>query len=152
MEDNLKQLLKQEKEYREKENYYDCFQTCLKIIDTIQLKKDDYKYNILSKIFLYQNQSNYVKLSLINNIMQNPSIINSKNIKKKYYKLLIDSFSKGKDKEYQDEINKLKNLYGKGDLNDYTIIDKYISNLVSETLSTSNQQVTYDSINFTFGS
>jgi hypothetical protein len=72
MEDNLKQLLKQEKEYREKENYYDCFQTCLKIIDTIQLKKDDYKYNILSKIFLYQNQSNYVKLSLINNIMQNP--------------------------------------------------------------------------------
>ena len=152
MEDNLKQLLKQEKEYREKENYYDCFQTCLKIIDTIQLKKDDYKYNILSKIFLYQNQSNYVKLSLINNIIQNPSIINSKNIKKKYYKLLIDSFSKGKDKEYQDEINKLKNLYGKGDLNDYTIIDKYISNLVSETLSTSNQQVTYDSINFTFGS
>ena len=152
MEDNLKKLLKQEKEYREKENYYDCFQTCLKIIDTIQLKKDDYKYNILSKIFLYQNQSNYVKLSLFNNILQNPSIINSKNIKKKYYQLLISSFSKGKDKEYEDEINKIKQLYGKGDLNDYTNIDNYISNLVTETLNTSNQQVTYDSMNFTFGS
>lgn len=152
MEDNLKKLLKQEKEYREKENYYDCFQTCLKIIDIIQLKKEDYKYNILSKIFLYQNQSNYVKISLINNIMQNPSIINNKNIKRKYYQLLIESFSKGKDKEYQEEINKIKKLYGKGDLKDYTNIDNYISNLVSETLNTSNQQVTYDSINFTFGS
>ena len=137
MEDNLKSLLKREKEYREKNNYYACYLTCLKILDEIQYKNEETKYDIISKIFLYPNQSNYVKLSLINSIIHNSSIIN-KNIKKKYYQLLIDSFSKGKDKEYQEEINKIKNLHEKSELNDYKDIDEYISLISSQILNKSN--------------
>ena len=137
MEDNLKSLLKREKEYREKNNYYACYLTCLKILDEIQYKNEETKYDIISKIFLYPNQSNYVKLSLINSIIHNSSIIN-KNIKKKYYQLLIDSFSKGKDKEFQEEINKIKNLHEKSELNDYKDIDEYISLISSQILNKSN--------------
>ena len=137
MEDNLNILLKQEKEYREKKNYYSCYITCLKILDEIQSQDEDNKYKIISNIFLYPNQSNYVKLSLMNTLIQNSSL-NNKNMKKKYYKLLIDSFKKGNDKEYKQEINKIKNLYEKSESNNYSDIDKYITNISIEILNKSN--------------
>ena len=140
MEDNLKQLLKEEKEYRSKKNYQECYITCLKIIDEIQFRPEKEKYEIISKIFLYPNQSNYVKINLMNSLTKNYSFINNKSSKKKYYKLLIDSFSKGKDKDYLLEISQIKNLFQKGEINNYIELDKYISNLVYEVINTSSNQ------------
>ena len=137
MEGNLNILLKQEKEYRENKKYYSCYITCLKILDEIQSQDEDNKYKIISNIFLYPNQSNYVKISLMNTLIQNSSL-NNKNMKKKYYKLLIDSFKKGNDKEYKQEINKIKNLYEKSESNNYSDIDKYITNISFEILNKSN--------------
>ena len=115
MEDNLKELFEREKEFRKNNNYYACYLISLKILDEIQSKDESTKFDIISKIFLYPNQSNFVKLSLINKIIQNTSIINNKAIRKKYYQLLIESFSKGKDKEFKEQINKIKNLYEKSE-------------------------------------
>ena len=145
MEDNLKELFEREKEFRKNNNYYACYLISLKILDEIQSKDESTKFDIISKIFLYPNQSNFVKLSLINKIIQNTSIINNKTIKKKYYQLLIESFSKGKDKEFKEQINKIKNLYEKSELNNFTQIDEYIGNIVSETFYKSN--VSIDTMN-----
>ena len=82
MEEQLKELLTQEKEYRDNNNYYACFLTCLKILDEINSYNDNSKYDIISKIFSYANQSNYVKISLMNSINKNILIINNNNIKK----------------------------------------------------------------------
>ena len=88
MEENLKKLLKEEKEYREKQNYYECFQICLSIMNIIESKNENNKFEIISKLFLYSNQSNYVKLSLINSLIKNKAFINNEITKGKYYKLL----------------------------------------------------------------
>ena len=130
MEENLKKLLKEEKEYREKQNHYECFQICLSIMNIIESKNENNKFEIISKLFLYSNQSNYVKLSLINSLIKNKSFINNEITKGKYYKLLIDSFSKGKDKEYQTEINQIKKLYEKSNSNNFKEIDKYILDFI----------------------
>lgn len=130
MEANLKKLLKEEKEYREKKNNYECFQTCLNIMNIIESKSENNKYEIISKLFLYSNQSNYVKISLINSLIKNKSFINNETTKGKYYKLLINSFSKGKDKEFQTEINQIKQLYEKSNKNNFMEIDQYISDFV----------------------
>ena len=135
MEDNLEKLLKKERECRNDNNFYECFSTCLKIINEIQLEKEDIKYDIISKIFLYENQSNYVKISLMNSILKNPSIINNKSQKKKYYQLLIDSLSKGGDNNYKREINQIKKLYEKSEINNYNNIDKYITSILTDVLN-----------------
>ena len=147
MDEVLNVLLEKEKEYRESNNYYECFLICLKIINEISSKNDNTKFDILSKIFLFPNQSNYVKISLINSLNKNSLIINNNNTKRKYYQLLIDSFSKGKDKEYQKEINQIIKLYDKSDLNNFSEMDKYISNMVSKVLSKSNEQTNLDTMN-----
>lgn len=149
MDELLNELLEKEKEYRENNNYYGCFLICLKIIDEITSKNDNTKFDILSKIFLSPNQSNYVKISLINSLNQNSLIINNNNTKRKYYQLLIDSFSKGKDKQYQKEINQIIKLYDKSNLNNFSEMDKYISNMVSKVLSKSNVQTNLDTMNST---
>ena len=140
MEDNLNQLLKEEKDFRSKKNYHECYTTCLKILDEIQSQSDDIKFKIISKIFFYQNQSNYVKINLINSLMKNFSFINNKTTKKKYYQLLIDSFSKGKDKQYLIEISQIKKLFIKSEINNFIELDKYISNLVYEIINKSQSE------------
>ena len=147
MEDNLKQLLKEEKEFRSNKNYNECYVTCLKILDEIQNESEAKKYDIISKIFLYSNQSNYVKLNLINSLMKNFSFVNSKSTKRKYYQLLIDSFSKGKDKEYHIEINKIKKIFQKSELNDFIELDKYISNFVFEVMNKTSTQTSSNYMN-----
>ena len=141
MEDNLKQLLKEEKEYRSKKDNHECYLTCLKILDEIQTQPENIKFEIISKLFLYPNQSNYVKLNLINSLLKNFSFINSKSSKRKYYELLINSFSKGKDKQYNQEISQIKKLYEKNELKNFIELDKYISNIIYEIInkSTSTQ-------------
>ena len=138
MEDNLEELLRQGNEYCDNNNYYSSLLTYLKILDEIHSKDENTKFDIISKIFFYQNQSNYVKLSLIHTLLQNTSFINNKTTKRKYYQLLIDSFSQGRDREYQPEINKIIKLYQKSELNNYIDLDKYISKIYTEKLSKSN--------------
>ena len=147
MEDNLKQLFKEEKEHRSKKENHECYITCLKILDEIQNQAESKKYEIISKLFLYPNQSNYVKLSLMNSLIKNFSFINSKSSKRKYYQLLIDSFSKGKDKEYITEISQIKKLFEKTELNNFIELDKYIANLVYEVITKSNIQTTCNYLN-----
>ena len=160
MEDKLKPLLQKEKEYRDSYNYYDCFLTCLKISDVIQNEDENTKFDIISKIFLYPNQSNYVKLSFLNTLIQT-STINNKSLKRKYYQLLIDSFAKGKDIEFQDEMEEIKRLYKKSELNDFIELDEYLAMSSSEILNrsiipmeTMNSSVTGESslINLTYKS
>ena len=136
MEGKLKSLLQKEKEFRDSYNYYECFLTCLNIIEEIQNIDENSKFEIISKIFLYPNQSNYVKISLFNTLIQN-SNINNKNLKKKYYQLLIDSFSKGKDIEFQYEIDEIKVLYKKSEQNNFVELDEYMAIASSEILSKS---------------
>ena len=47
MEAQLNELLKQEKEYRDNNNNYACFLTCLKILDEINSYNDNSKYDII---------------------------------------------------------------------------------------------------------
>ena len=132
----MKSLLLKEEQNRNSYNYYECFLACLNIIEELQSTDENSKFAIISKLFLYPNQSNYVKIALFNTLIQN-STTSNKNLRKKYYKLLIDSFSKGKDIEFQDEINEIKKLYHKSELNDFIELDEYMAIASSEILNKS---------------
>ena len=136
MEGKLKSLLLKEEQNRNSYNYYECFLACLNIIEELQSTDENSKFAIISKLFLYPNQSNYVKIALFNTLIQN-STTSNKNLRKKYYQLLIDSFSKGKDIEFQDEINEIKKLYKKSELNDFIELDEYMAIASSEILNKS---------------
>ena len=138
MEDNIEELLRQGKEYCDN-NSYASFFTYLKILDALHSKDENTKYDIISKIFLYPNQLNYVKISLIHTLLENSSFINNEITKRKYYQLLIESFSKGRDQEYQPQIKQIRKLFEKSKLNNnYIDLDKYIQKLYNEQLSKSN--------------
>ena len=136
MEGKLKSLLLKEEQNRNSYNYYECFLACLNILEELQSTDENSKFAIISKLFLYPNQSNYVKIALFNTLIQN-STTSNKNLRKKYYQLLIDSFSKGKDIEFQDEINEIKKLYTKSELNDFIELDEYMAIASSEILNKS---------------
>ena len=132
----MKSLLLKEEQNRNSYNYYECFLACLNILEELQSTDENSKFAIISKLFLYPNQSNYVKIALFNTLIQN-STTSNKNLRKKYYKLLIDSFSKGKDIEFQDEINEIKKLYRKSEFNDFIELDEYMAIASSEILNKS---------------
>jgi len=141
-ENNLDRLLILEKEYRDKENNLDCFNTCLNILDEIKLLSDNQKFDIISKLFLYENQSNYVRIHLMYELFQNNSFINSLSIKRKYYKLLIDSLKIGNANDLLNEKNEIIKLYDKCELNNFEEIDKYIVNFVSN-INNINNEINY---------
>ena len=93
MEDNkIKELFNQEKEYREKKNNQKCISIIKDIIEHIKNSEDNEKFDIISKLFMFEDQSNYTKMFIFNELLKNPLFIN-KDTKKQYYKLLIDSFT-----------------------------------------------------------
>jgi len=141
-ENNLDRLLILEKEYRDKENNLDCFNICLNILDEIKLLSDNQKFDIISKLFLYENQSNYVRIHLMYELFQNNSFINSLSIKRKYYKLLIDSLKIGNANDLLNEKNEIIKLYDKCELNNFEEIDKYIVNFVSN-INNINTEINY---------
>ena len=141
-ENNLDRLLILEKEYRDKENNLDCFNTCLNILDEIKLLSDNQKFDIISKLFLYENQSNYVRIHLVYELFQNNSFINSLSIKRKYYKLLIDSLKIGNATDLLNEKNEIIKLYDKCELNNFEEIDKYIVNIVTN-INNINNEINY---------
>ncbi len=131
MEDKLNELLKQEEEYRKNKNNQKSISKIREIIQLIKDSEEDNKYNIISKLFLYENQPNFIKILIFNDLLKNTSFIN-KNTKKKYYQLLIDSFNNNKINDHSEEITKIKDLFTKSDLNDFEEIDMYIELFIAE--------------------
>ena len=141
-ENNLDKLLILEQEYRDNENNLECFNTCLNILEEIKLFSDNKKFDIISKLFLFENQSNYVRIHLMYELFQNNNFINSLSIKRKYYKLLIDSLNIGNATDLLNEKNEIIKLYDKCELNNFEEIDKYIVNFVSN-ISNINNDINY---------
>ena len=141
-ENNLDKLLILEQEYRDKENNLECFNTCLNILEEIKLFSDNKKFDIISKLFLFENQSNYVRIHLMYELFQNNNFINSLSIKRKYYKLLIDSLNIGNATDLLNEKNEIIKLYDKCELNNFEEIDKYIINFVAN-ISNINNDINY---------
>ena len=132
MEDNkLDELLKQEKEYREKKENKKCISCIKEIIQIIKNKKEEEKFNIISKLFLYKDQSNFTKMSVFNDLLKNQLFIN-KNTKKKYYQLLIESFDKNEIKDNLEQTNKIKELFEKNNSNDFEEIDMFLELFFAE--------------------
>ncbi len=137
---NIDELLISEKKYRESKDYIECLDTCLKILNEIKLTSNNYKYEIISKLFLYQDQSNYVRIYLMHALFQNNNFINSRNLKKKYYQLLINSFKNETSNDLIKAKNDIIELFKKSDLDNFDEIDKYIVTLVSTPLSISTNE------------
>ena len=135
--ENIDELLISEKKYRESKEYTECLDICLQILNQIKNTSNNYKYEIISKLFLYQDQSNYVRIYLIHALFQDNSFINSINLKKKYYQLLINSFKNETSHDLIEEKKDIINLFEKSDLDNFDDIDKYIVTLVSTPLQLS---------------
>ena len=128
---NIDDLLIAEKNYRESGNYNECLDTCLNILNEIKSTSNNNQYKIISKLFIYPDQSNYVRIYLLHSLIQDNNFINSINLKRKYYQLLIDSFKNKKANDLLKEKNDIIKLYEKSDLDNFDDLDKYIVNLVS---------------------
>ena len=128
---NIDELLITEKNYRESGNYNECLDTCINILNEIKSTSNNYQYKIISKIFLYPDQSNYVRINLLHSLIQDNNFINSIHLKRKYYQLLIDSFKNNKSNDLLKEKDDINKLYERNNLDNFDDLDKYIVNLVS---------------------
>ena len=131
-ENKLNQLLKLEKEYRENKNNKKCISTIIEIINLIKNSEEENKLTIISQLFQYENQSNFTKLIIFSELLKNALFIN-KNTKKKYYQILIDSFSNNKIKDFPEQTKKIKELFEKNDSKDFEEIDMYLELFIAET-------------------
>ena len=141
-ENNIDKLLTLEQEYRNKENHSECLDICLKILDEIKLLSENKKFDIISKLFLFENQSNYVRIHLMYELFQNNNFIDSLSIKRKYYKLLIDSLKNGNANDLSKEKNEIIKLYDNCEVNNFEEIDKYIVNYVVD-IDNINNNINY---------
>ena len=111
METKLKDLLINEEQSRFNSNYTDCLNICLKILNLLQNSKakEQTIYDIISKILFKKNQSNFVRIGILFHIIRNNymNILDDKNLKIKYYQLVIDSF---KYDEIRDKLEYKDNL------------------------------------------
>ena len=139
---NIEDLLLSEKNFRESGDYTECLNICLQILNEKKFSSNNDQYNIISKLFLYPNQSNYVRIYLMHALFQNDNFINSNHLKKKYYQLLINSFKKDNSKDLSNQKNDIINLYEKITSDNFDDIDKYIVTFVSapSTLFTKEEQ------------
>ena len=141
-ENNIDKLLILEQEYRNKENYSECLEICLKILEEIKSLSEKKKFDIISKLFLFENQSNYVRIHLMYELFQNNNFIDSLSIKRKYYKLLIDSLNNGNANDLLKEKNEIIKLYDNCEVNNFEEIDKYIVNYVVD-INNINNNINY---------
>jgi hypothetical protein len=135
---NIDELLLSEKQFRDSGDYIECLNICLQICKEIQLLSN--KYDIISKLFFYQNQSNYVRIFLMHYLIQDDNFINSEKLKKKYYQLLIDSFKNETSKDFLKQKNDIIRLYENNIFDNFDEIDKYIVNFVSTPAPLLNQK------------
>ena len=123
---NLQDLIKSQEEFCQKKDDEKCISIFKQIINIIKNYNDNNKFDLISKLFLFEDQSNYTKITIFNDLLKNKSFIKNKDSKRKYYQLLIDSFERNKTNDYSEQVNKIKDIYDKSDLNDFEEIDMYI--------------------------
>ena len=124
--DKLNELFVKEKEYREQKNNQKSISICKEIIELIKNLDEKNKFDIILKLFLYENQSNYTKIFIFNDLLNNNSFINNKEKKKKYYQLLIDSFNNNVTKDHLEQTSRIKESFEKSNSGDFEEIDKFI--------------------------
>ena len=129
---NLKDLIKSQEEYRKQKDNNKCVSIIREIIELIKNLNDNNKFDIISKLFLFEDQSNYTKIFIFNDLLKNNFFIKSKSSKRKYYQLLIDSFNNNKTNDHTEQVTKIKELYDKSDLNDFEELDMYIELFIAE--------------------
>ena len=129
---NLKDLIKSQEEYRKQKDNNKCVSIIREIIELIKNLNDNNKFDIISKLFLLEDQSNYTKIFIFNDLLKNNFFIKSKSSKRKYYQLLIDSFNNNKTNDHPEQVTKIKELYDKSDLNDFEELDMYIELFIAE--------------------
>ena len=129
---NLKDLIKSQEEYRKQKDNNKCVSIIREIIELIKNLNDNNKFDIISKLFLFEDQSNYTKIFIFNDLLKNNFFIKSKSSKRKYYQLLIDSFNNNKTNDHPEQVTKIKELYDKSDLNDFEELDMYIELFIAE--------------------
>ena len=137
---NINDLLVSEKKYRELGKYSECLDICTNILNEIKSSSNNYKFEIVSKLFSEPNQSNYVLIYLMHSLFQDTNFINSRNLKRKYYQLLIDSLKNNNSADLLKQKNDIINLYEKSDLDNYDELDKYIVTLVNSGTTISNNE------------
>ena len=129
---NLKDLIKSQEEFRKQKDDNKCISIFKEIIELIKNLNDNNKFDIISKLFLFEDQTNYTKLFIFNDLLKNNLFIKNKSSKRKYYQLLIDSFNNNKTNDHSEQVTKLKELYDKSDLNNFEELDMYIELFIAE--------------------
>ena len=132
-DDALNELFIKEEESRNGKNYIECLSICYKILKFIKNYKEEEIFDVISKILLYKNQSNYVKIGIIIYLIYNNyfNINDNNNLKRKYYQLLIDSF---KIDSTNDKIKEKKNiikLFEESELKNFQKLDNFLMTLDS---------------------
>ena len=130
--EKIKDLIKSQEEFRKQKDDNKCISIFKEIIELIKNLNDNNKFDIISKLFLFEDQSNYTKLFIFNDLLKNNLFIKSKSSKRKYYQLLIDSFNNNKTNDHSEQVTKLKELYDKSDLNNFEELDMYIELFIAE--------------------
>ena len=128
MESELNELLNQEKQSREAKNYIECLDICNKILKYISNYKEEEIFDIVSKLLLYKNQSNFVRIGIIFYFVYNNylNIHDNKNIKRKYYELLINSFKEDSINDKVKEKNDIIKYFNESESKNFQYLDNYI--------------------------
>ncbi len=140
MDNILTELFDKEEQSRNDKNYKECLGICHKILKYIINYKEEEIYDIISKIFLYKNQSNYVKIGIIVYLIYNNyiNINDNNNLKRKYYQLLIDSFQKDSTNDKIKEKNNIIKLFEESELKNFEKLDNFLMTLDSTFLNEKN--------------
>ena len=133
MDSKLRDLLINEEQSRLNQNYTECLNTCLKILKILSIlkAKEQTIFDTLSKIFLKKNQSNFVRIGTIFHIIRNNymNIYDNKNLKSKYYQLLIDSFKNDQINDKLEDKKKLISLFESSNKTNFKSMDSFILSL-----------------------
>ena len=133
MDSKLRDLLINEEQSRLNQNYTECLNTCLKILKILSIlkAKEQKIFDILSKIFLKKNQSNFVRIGTIFHIIRNNymNIYDNKNLKSKYYQLLMDSFKNDQINDKLEDKQKLISLFESSNKTNFKSMDSFILSL-----------------------
>ena len=133
MDSKLRDLLINEEQSRLNQNYTECLNTCLKILKILSIlkAKEQTIFDTLSKIFLKKNQSNFVRIGTIFHIIRNNymNIYDNKNLKSKYYQLLIDSFKNDQINDKLEDKQKLISLFESSNKTNFKSMDSFILSL-----------------------
>ena len=133
MDSKLRDLLINEEQSRLNRNYTECLNTCLKILKILSIlkAKEQTIFDLLSKIFLKKNQSNFVRIGTIFHIIRNNymNIYDNKNLKSKYYQLLMDSFKNDQINDKLEDKQKLISLFESSNKTNFKSMDSFILSL-----------------------